>query len=151
MKFKRTTTVVFLLSVLFLFSTHAQAFKMVSVAVDLLNMRSGPGKKYEVTWQLGKGYPLMIQETRGEWYKVKDYEDDSGWVHKEYVNRDPHLIVKKDLINIRSARGTKNRVVRQAKKGVVFKTLKRSNGWVKVKHKKENVTGWVKRSLLWGW
>ncbi|MFP3984106.1 MAG: SH3 domain-containing protein [Desulfurivibrionaceae bacterium] len=151
MKFKLTTVLVSFLAVLFLFSTQAQAFKMVSVAVDLLNMRSGPGTKYEVTWQLGKGYPLMIQETRGEWYKVKDYENDSGWVHKKYVNRDPHLIVKKDLINIRSARGTKNRVVRQAKKGVVFKTLKKSRGWVKVKHEKENVTGWVKRNLLWGW
>ncbi|MGM0682200.1 MAG: SH3 domain-containing protein, partial [Thermodesulfobacteriota bacterium] len=89
---------------------------MVSVAVDLLNMRSGPGTKYEVKWQLGKGYPLMIQGTRGEWYKVVDFENDTGWVNKKYVNRDPHLIVKKDLVNIRSGRGTKYRVIRQAKK-----------------------------------
>lgn len=151
MKFKNITTVITSFIILFLLTAEVQAFKMVSVSVDLLNMRSGPGLKYEVTWQLGKGYPLMIQGSRGEWYKVVDYENDTGWVHKDYVNRDPHLIVKKDLINIRSGRGTKYRVIRQAKKGVVFKTLKRSRGWVKIKHEGENVTGWVKRNLLWGW
>ncbi len=151
MKLKKSiNTATFLVFLIFM-AVEAQAFKMVSVSVDLLNMRSGPGAKYEVLWQLGKGYPLMIQGSRGDWYKVVDYENDTGWVHKDYVNREPHLIVKKNLINIRSGKGTKYRVVRQAKKGVVFKTMDRARGWVKVKHEGENVTGWVKRSLLWGW
>jgi SH3-like domain-containing protein len=33
---------------------------------------------------------------------------------------------------------------------VVFRTLERRNGWVKVKHE-DGLTGWIERSLLWGW
>jgi SH3-like domain-containing protein len=40
--------------------------------------------------------------------------------------------------------------VAKAHYGVVFKTLKKKSGWVKVQHEK-GVTGWVKRSLLWGY
>ena len=38
----------------------------------------------------------------------------------------------------------------KAKYGVVFTTLQRSKNWVKVRHE-SGKTGWVARSLLWGW
>ena len=125
--------------------------KMVSIANDLVNMRSGPGKKYSVVWELGKGYPLKVLKTKGNWLKVVDYENDTGWIYKDLVDRTPHLIVKKKIINIRSGPGTKFKVIRKAQNGVVFRTLERKEGWVKVKHEEENVVGWVMRSLLWGW
>jgi uncharacterized protein YgiM (DUF1202 family) len=142
----------FVLAVFFLlvFTSIANA-KMVSIANDLVNMRSGPGQKYSVVWELGKGYPLKVLQTKGEWIKVTDYENDTGWIFKKLVNRTPHLIVKKKIVNIRSGPGTKFRIVRKAQNGVVFRTLERKNGWVKVKHEEENVVGWVMRSLLWGW
>jgi uncharacterized protein YgiM (DUF1202 family) len=144
---KRFGLIVFFL----LLSTAAAHAKMVSIAGDLVNMRSGPGKNYPVIWELGKGYPLKVLETKGDWIKVVDYEEDSGWVFKTLVNRNPHLIVKKKIVNIRSGPGTKYKIIRKAQNGVVFQTLKRQDGWVKVRHEEENVVGWVKRSLLWGW
>jgi len=128
----------------------AQA-KMVSVAGEMVNMRSGPGKKYSVVWELGKGYPLKVLHTKGSWLKVSDFENDSGWVHKSLVARTPHLVVKKKIVNMRSGPGKKNKIVRQAQKGVVFRTIEKKGSWVKVRHEEEKVTGWVLRSLLWGW
>ncbi len=128
----------------------AQA-KMVSVTGEMVNMRSGPGKKYSVVWELGKGYPLKVLQAKGEWLKVSDFENDSGWVHKTLVGRTPHLVVKKKIVNLRSGPGKKNKIVRQAQKGVVFRTLDKKGSWVKVLHEEEKVTGWVLRSLLWGW
>jgi uncharacterized protein YgiM (DUF1202 family) len=61
------------------------------------------------------------------------------------------LIVKNKIINIRSGPGKNYKIIRQAKKGVVFRTLERKKGWVKAHHKESNLTGWIKRSLLWGW
>ncbi|MBC8316778.1 MAG: SH3 domain-containing protein [Desulfobulbaceae bacterium] len=140
------------LAVLFLlFFTSIANAKMVSIAADLVNMRSGPGEKYSVVWELGKGYPLKVLETKGDWVKVIDYEQDTGWIFKSLVNRSPHLIVKKKIVNIRSGPGTGYKIVRKAQNGVVFQTLERKSGWVKVKHEEENVVGWVMRSLLWGW
>ncbi|MBE9520817.1 MAG: SH3 domain-containing protein [Proteobacteria bacterium] len=136
-------------------TSEAAGIKMVSVAGEKLNMRKGPSTKYSVKWELGKGFPLRVIGSQGNWLKVSDFENDVGWVYKNLVNRSPHLIVKvnkksKQRANIRSGPGTKYKIVGKAEYGVVFKTLKRSDGWVKVQHE-DGLTGWVKRSLLWGW
>ena len=144
---KRLGLIIFFL----LFCTAAANAKMVSIAGDLVNMRSGPGKNYPVIWELGKGYPLKVLETKGNWMKVVDYENDTGWIFKSLVSSTPHLIVKKKIVNIRSGPGKNYKIIRKAQNGVVFQTLKRQEGWVKIKHEEENVVGWVKRSLLWGW
>lgn len=133
----------------------AAAIKMVSVAGEKLNMRKGPSTKYSVKWELGKGFPLRVIGSQGSWLKVSDFENDVGWVYKNLVNRSPHLIVKvnkkgKQRANIRSGPGIGYKIVGKAEYGVVFKTLKRGDGWVKVQHE-DGMTGWVKRSLLWGW
>ena len=131
-------------------AVSAQA-KMVSVSADLINMRSGPGSKYKIIWELGKGYPLKVLSSKGNWYRVQDFENDKGWVYKKLVDRTPHVVVKKRAINLRSGPGTKYKIVRQAKRGVVFRTIDRRRNWVKVRHDEEKVEGWVKRDLLWGW
>ena len=132
------------------FSTVASA-KMVAVNADMINLRSGPGTKFQVVWELGRGYPLKVIGSKGHWYRVTDFENDKGWVYKKLVDRSSHFVVKSKVINIRSGAGTKYKIIRQAKRGVVFKTLERKKGWVKVRHEEENVEGWVKRNLLWGW
>jgi SH3-like domain-containing protein len=131
-------------------ATLAQA-KMVSVDADMINLRSGPGSKYKVLWELGRGYPLKVIGSKGKWYRVIDFENDKGWVYKKLVNRTAHLVVKKGAINLRSGPSTRYKIVRQAKRGVVLRTIERRKGWVKVRHDEENVEGWVKRDLLWGW
>lgn len=124
--------------------------EMVSIKGKKVNMRSGPGKKYSVLWELGSGFPLMIKETRGNWIKVSDFEGDTGWIYKKLASKKPHLIVKKKMVNIRSGPGEKYKIVGKANYGVVLRTLKRGKGWVKVKHE-NGLTGWVQRSLVWGW
>ncbi len=124
--------------------------KMVSVEGTTINMRSGPGEKYTILWKLGKGYPLKVLAAKGDWLRVSDFEDDIGWVHRKLVGRKAHLVVKKQRINLRSGPGTKYKIVGKANHGVVFRTLERRSGWVKVRHE-NGLTGWVMRSLLWGW
>lgn len=132
-------------------ATAANAIHLVSIAGERVNMRSGPGENQAVLWELGEGYPLKVLATKGKWYKVSDFEGDVGWVYRKLVNRTPHLIVKKRVVNIRSGPGTNYRTIGKANYGVVFKTLKRNkNGWVQIKHE-NGLVGWVKRTLLWGW
>ncbi len=128
--------------------------EMVSVAKDRVNMRSGPGTNYKLLWILGEGYPMKVLKRQGDWLRVQDFEGGVGWIHKKLVNRTPHMIVKvyknkNKRINIRSGPSTNNRIVAKSYYGVVFKTIKQEKGWVKVQHE-QGVTGWIKRSLLWG-
>ena len=129
--------------------------EMVSIAGEHVNMRAGPGTDQPVLWELGRGFPLRVLSRNGDWVKVADFEGDEGWVHHSLVSHAPHLVVKvnknsKQRVNVLAGPGTNYRVVGQANYGVVFKTLERGRGWVKVRHEK-GLTGWVKRSLLWGW
>ena len=128
---------------------------MVSVAQEKVNLREGPSTRYPIIWELGMGFPLRVIGSQGNWLKVSDFERDVGWIYKSLVSRKPHLIVKvnkesKARVNIRSGPGTEYEVVGEAEYGVVFETLQRGDGWVKVRHE-SGLTGWVERSLLWGW
>ena len=147
---RKLFTIVFACFTLVASASLVQA-RMVSVDADMINLRSGPGSKYKILWELGHGYPLKVIGSKGGWYRVIDFENDKGWVYKKLVNRTPHLVVKKRAVNLRSGPSTKYKIVRQAKRGVVFRTMEQRPGWVKVRHEEENVEGWVKRDLLWGW
>lgn len=145
--------------ILFLFvlpsSLTAQSVtaRMVAVKNDNVNMRSGPSLDKEIIWKLGVGFPLKVVKTSGDWLQVQDFEGAVGWVHKDVVERSGHMIVKAQKenngkINIRQDPDAGSKVVAKAYYGVVFKTLEQRKGWVKVRH--GDVTGWIKRSLLWG-
>ncbi|KPJ99968.1 MAG: peptide-binding protein [Desulfobacterales bacterium SG8_35] len=134
---------------------QAAAITMVSVAGEKVNLRKGPSTQYPIIWELGKGFPLRVISSQGNWLKVSDFESDVGWIYKDLVSKKPHLIVKanknsKARINVRSGPGTKYKIVGKAEYGVVFETMQRGDGWIKVRHE-TGLTGWVKRSLLWGW
>lgn len=133
----------------------AAGITMVSVVGEKVNLRKGPSTQHPIVWELGKGFPLRVVSSQGSWIKVSDFEGDVGWIYKNLVSKKPHLIVKtnknsKSRINIRSGPGENYEIVGQAEYGVVFETQQRGEGWVKVRHE-TGLTGWVERSLLWGW
>jgi SH3-like domain-containing protein len=144
-----------LLSIIVLtFGSGLAKAEMLSIAKDGVNLRSGPGTKYEIKWEYGEGFPLRVVSKKGDWYKVKDFEGDTGWIFKSLLTSGGHMIVKVNKksnkkVNIRSGPGTKFKVVGKAYYGVVFQTLEQKNGWAKLKHD-TGLEGWIKRSLLWG-
>jgi SH3-like domain-containing protein len=145
----RTFRFILLCLVFLLLYTNCWA-KMVSINASEVNMRSGPSTRYKVTWVLGKGFPLQVISSKGKWLKVRDFENDAGWVYAPLTSRKGHMVVKKKIVNIRSGPGKKYRIVAKAKYGVVFQTLKQIKGWAKVKHQ-DGTIGWIYRKLLWGW
>lgn len=135
---------------LFFFLTGASQAKMVAVDRDRINVRSGPGQNYSILWSLERGFPLQVIGSRRDWYRVRDFEGDVGWVYKPLTGAKAHVVVKKPEINVRSGPGTNYRIVAKAREGVVFRTIDRKKGWVKVRHL-NGTTGWVARHLVWGW
>jgi len=146
-----------LLAFVFIFlltSTGALAkIEMFSVNSDTVNLRSGPGTNYDIKWEYGMGFPLQLISSKGDWVKVKDFENDTGWIFKSLLSKKGHMIVKvhknqNKKINIRSGPGTKYKIVGKAYYGVVFETLEQKNGWAKIKHE-TCLVGCIKRTLLW--
>jgi SH3-like domain-containing protein len=140
-----------LIALTLMVSTAAlQAREMVSVARSEINMRAGAGTQTVALWTLARGYPLEVTGRQDQWLKVRDFENDAGWVYRPLVGKTPHMVVKSRVANMRSAPGTRSRILAKADHGEVLRTLEHRKDWVKVQ-REGGLKGWVARRLLWGW
>ena len=128
----------------------AQAQTMVSIDRSVVHLREGAGTQHDAVWKLSRGYPLKVIGKRGGWLRVRDFENDTGWVLARLTGRKAHRVVKVEVANLRSAAGTKARRIGQLHYGEVVRTLAHRPGWVRVKRHDGRI-GWVARRLLWGW
>jgi SH3-like domain-containing protein len=130
-------------------STSVFAAEYLSITTDNANVRTGPGSNYPASMELFKGYPLKVEKKEGEWYKITDFEKDSGWVHKSIVKKADTVIVNSGKsINMRSGPSTKDSVVADVERGVVLTRISEEGDWTNVRHS-SGTTGWIHNSLLW--
>jgi SH3-like domain-containing protein len=147
----RTLAVLLCVTALFSLSFIGQvlAADYVSVKGDNVNVRSGPGTNYQVSMELFAGYPLKVASTQGDWLKVVDFENDSGWIHKSLVNPGNSVIVNGNKsVNMRSEPNTKSSVIATVDRGVVMTKLESQGKWLKLKHS-SGLIGWIYKPLLW--
>ena len=130
------------------FAPPAAAAERLSVSVPIANIRSGPGTKYDIIWNVEENHPLVILKRSGEWYKFRDFEGDAGWVHKSLLKKFPAVITLRDKCNVRKGPGTKNAIVFTVEKGIPFKVLKRQGNWIHIRHS-DGDKGWIHKSLVW--
>lgn len=130
-------------------STAVLAAQYLSVNTDNANVRTGPGTNYPVTMELFTGYPLKILKTKGEWYKVVDFEKDTGWIHRS-ITRDRNTVIvnAKTTLNMRSGPSKNNKIIADVERGVVLTKLDSKGKWTKVRHS-SGTEGWIYSPLLW--
>jgi SH3-like domain-containing protein len=143
----------FILSIIIilLFSLIPSNTSALCVKVQTANLRSGPGTKYEKTWQVFKYMPLKKIGSKGNWYKVKDVDGDVHWIYKKLVtNKYRCAVVKAREANIRKGPGTKYKKtdLSPAIKYDTFKVIKTKGDWVKVVDE-FGEAGWIHKKLLW--
>ena len=124
------------------------AAERMSVATSIANVRSGPGTKYDVLWQIEKYHPLLILKRSGSWCHFRDFENDEGWIHQSLINNVASIITKKEKSNIRSGPGTSFNILFTAEKGVPFKVLDQKGSWIHIQHA-DGDKGWIHQSLVW--
>jgi len=120
----------------------------MAISSSIANIRSGPGKNYEVLWKVEKYHPIQVERKAGDWYSFADYEGDKGWVHKSLVQNIPTVITIKEKCNVRSGPGTNNPVVFSVGSGIPFKIIGKKGNWRQVLHA-DGDKGWIYKSLLW--
>lgn len=124
------------------------AEERLSVISGIANMRSGPGTEDAVLWQVEQYHPVIVIEKKGNWYRVKDYENDTAWLHNSLLGKVESVITVKDKSNVRSKPDTKSSILFTVDKGVPFKVLKKKGSWIKIQHADGDV-GWIHNSLIW--
>ncbi len=137
-----------LLAAMVLWAGTVLATERVSVSADIANVRAQPDIQSDTLWQVEKFHPLLVVEKRGEWYRIKDFEGDTGWIHNSLVDKSPTVIVKVQRANIRTGPGTQYDLAFDAEKGTPFEVLETKGPWKKIRHG-DGDEGWVFSSLIW--
>jgi SH3-like domain-containing protein len=136
------------LTVLLVFYSSALFAQRLTVTADIANIRSGPGQKYDVLWQVEKYHPISVIDKTGKWFHFRDFESDEGWIHASLVSEIPSVITKSEKCNVRSGPGTDYKILFTVEKGIPFRVLQRKDKWVYVRHA-DGDKGWIHNSLLW--
>lgn len=142
-----TVSLAFSLLSIFVFSGTASAERLAVTALTA-NIRSGPGRKFEIIWQAEKYTPLEIIKSAGKWYQFKDFEGDLGWIHQSLTGNIRTVITKQPLCNIRSGPGKTYPIRFKSKSGIPFKVLDQKGNWLHIQHS-DGDTGWLHKSLIW--
>ena len=129
--------------------SQAFAADYVSIKGDNVNVRTGAGTNYEVSMELFDGYPLKVIDTQGDWLKIVDFENDSGWIHRSLVTDGNTVIVNGSKnVNMRAEASTNSTVIATVDRGVVLIKLETQGKWQKLKHS-SGLIGWIYSPLLW--
>lgn len=145
----RGTSIGFIAVVILILCHTAPSWaQRLSVKSDIGNIRSGPGLKNEVLWQVEKYYPIKVLQQKGSWFLFKDFEGDQGWVHQSLLAKTETVITKSEKCNIRSGPGTKHKIEMTVEKGIPFKVLEKKGAWIHIQHA-DGDRGWIHKSLVW--
>jgi len=114
-----------------------------------VNLRQGPSFEYPIKFTYKKKYlPIIIIDKSESWRKIKDFENNSGWIHISQLSK------KKSAINI------KNNSILYKKSTIYSKPIARlATGrlvlikkckieWCKITSGK--YSGWIEKNYLWG-
>lgn len=124
--------------------------EMVAVSETSADIRSSPSLVVStVLLQVPRYYPLSTQGAQGDFFKVTDYLDNTGWIQKTSVDNIRAVIIKAEKVNIRKGPGKKNPIVLKAQAGVTFKVISEKGDWLQIKHE-SGMTGWLFKALVWG-
>lgn len=123
--------------------------KFLSLKKDEVNLRQGPSLKYPIKLIYKKKYlPVIILDKSGPFRKIRDFENNTGWIHIALLSK------KKSAINI------KNNSILYKKPTIYSKPIAKLESGRLVLIKKCKVKwckiysgdykGWVIKSYLWG-
>jgi SH3-like domain-containing protein len=132
----------------FMTNPAAHAAERWSVSAKETNVRAGPGPAQDVIWKIEKFHPIEVYETSGVWLHFKDFEGDTGWVHKSMVDKTPTVITRQNGCQLRGGPGTDQPVIGRVDKGIPFKVVRREGHWILVEHA-DGEKGWIHDSLVW--
>jgi len=136
------------------FSASALAVEYVSVKKDDTIIRSGPGNENPEVMRVFRGFPLQVQETKGKWLHVIDYEKGNGWISKDMTdNTQTVIVITKPSANMRQEANTKSAKIAEVDAGVVLQLVGKKGDWRQVKHSggknKDVIVGWLHKNLVW--
>ena len=130
-------------------SISSENLKFSSLKNSEVNLRQGPSFYYPIKLTYKKKYlPVIITDESETWRKIKDFENNSGWIHISQLSKRKSAInIKEDSIIYKKPTLYSKPIVR-LEVGRLLIIKKCEDKWCKVVT--GDITGWVKKNTLWG-
>ncbi|MGG3739482.1 SH3 domain-containing protein [Aeribacillus pallidus] len=132
---------------------HVEANQQITINVNLLNVRQGPGLAYPVISQVSKNETYSVLQKQGDWYEIEWAKNKRGWVagwlvklNQTSSNPSSKGSVTVNGLRIRSGPSTNHAIVGHLYKGNVVTILSQSNGWYQVRY--QSMEGWIHSDYL---
>ena len=116
---------------------------------DKVNLRQGPSFEYPIKIIYKKKFlPILIQDSSDNFRKIRDHENNSGWIHRSQLSKKKAAIVIDNDLIIFSSSTIYSNPLAILQKGRLVKVDKCKDEWCKVKS--GEFKGWLKKESLWG-
>ena len=139
------------LLVLFFFTHNlfAKEEYFLTLRNEKVNLRQGPSFDYPIKIFYKKKFlPVLVQDMSDNFRKIRDHENNSGWVHISQLSKKKAAIVIDDDLILFSSSTIYSNPVAILKKGRLVKIKKCEEEWCKIKT--GEYKGWIKKESLWG-
>jgi len=116
---------------------------------DEVNLRQGPSFEYPVKiLYMKKFLPILVIDSSGNFRKIRDHENNTGWIHISQLSKKKAAIVTENQLIMFSSPTIYSKPIVILKKGRLIKIIRCKNSWCKIKVDKYK--GWLKKESLWG-
>ena len=138
-------------SILFFFprSFANENGNFLSLKNNEVNLRQGPSFEYPIKFIYKKKYlPLKVLDESENWRKIRDLENNSGWIHISQLSKKKTAICIKNnsVLYKKSTIFSKPIAKLEAGRLVLIKKCKMK--WCKITT--GDFSGWVYKNSLWG-
>ena len=123
--------------------------KFLTLKTNEVNLRQGPSFEYPVKLIYKKKYlPVIILDKSETWRKIKDFENNTGWIHIALLSK------KKTAINIKNNSilfkkpTIYSKPIARLESGRLVLIKKCNQKWCKISS--GEFIGWINKSFLWG-
>ena len=126
-----------------------EKINFVSLKNNEVNLRQGPSFKYPIKLTYNKKYlPVIILDKSETWRKIKDFENNSGWIHVSQLSKKNSAINIKNNSILFKKPTIYSKPIAKLEAGRLVLIKKCKIEWCKISS--GNYVGWVFKNTLWG-
>ena len=142
--------ITFLLVLFFFSKLYANESKNFwSLKNNEVNLRQGPSFKYPIKLIYKKKYlPVLILDTSETWRKIKDFNNNYGWIHISQLSKKKTALNFKNNSILYKNPTIYSKPIAKLESGRLVLIKKCNQKWCKISS--GEFIGWINKSFLWG-
>ena len=129
--------------------SYAQDEYYLTLRGDTVNLRQGPSLEHNIKLIYKKKFlPVLVIDKSYNFRKIKDHENNSGWIHISQLSKKKAALNNKDKSIIFSKPSEYSKPLAVVQKGRLCLIIKCKIDWCKIKT--GQFVGWIKKENLVG-